>query len=151
MSKHTERHDVTVTPQTGHVAVRQPVTLRLRDGQRDLVHAKARVEGKSLNEMVCDLLDRGLAYDRHQADIFGSIPGFAVARVLMTAAEAAVVKYGADQGLWMYDIENFDRAADAIRRMLEVLRPAPETQEALAQVEEARKQHLRLVKGGSNG
>jgi hypothetical protein len=138
------KRDVNVTPETG----RQPISLRLRPGLRDRVWGVALAENRSLNEMVNVLIERGLDADRHNSLIYGSVPGFAVARALLTAAEAAVVKYGADQGLWLYDLENFDRAAGAIRQTLDTLRPVPETQEALAEVEAARKRHLQLVKHG---
>jgi hypothetical protein len=136
----------TITGQTE--ADRQPISLRLRPGLRDRVWATATIEGKSLNAIVNDLIERGLT---RPDDMFGSLNGYNVARALLAAAEAAVTKYGAEQGLWLYDPENFDRAAAAMRQMLETLRPVPEAQEALAEIEEARKRHLHLVKGGSNG
>jgi hypothetical protein len=141
-----KRRDVTITPETGQIPpyVRQPISLRLRPGLRDRIWGAATREGKSLNEMVNDLLERGLELERRETDVFGSVAGAAVARTLLSSVEAVVAKYGADQGLWLYDPENFDRAVNAIQQVLEILRP--ETQTALAEVEEARKRHLRLVK-----
>jgi hypothetical protein len=129
-------------------AERQPISLRLRAGQRDRVWEIARKEGKSFNEAVCDLVDSGIGADRQLANIFGSAGGFAFARALVTAAEAITGKYGMNQGVWLYDIENFDRAAAAIHHMLDVLRPVPETQEAMVEIEAARQRHLRLVGRG---
>jgi hypothetical protein len=127
--------------------VRQPISLRLRPGLRDRIWAAAAKENKtSLNEMVNDLLERGLDADQRQTETYGSVAGAAVARTLISAVEAVVAKHGADQGLWLYDPENFDRATNAINQVLEILRP--ETQTALAEVEAARKRHLELVKHG---
>jgi hypothetical protein len=128
---------------------RQAISLRLKSGLRDRVWGVALREGKSLNEMVNDLLERGLDADRIKELIAGSVAGFAVARALLAAAEAAVVKYKADGGLWLYDVENFDRAVVAINRVLETLRPVQEVQDAIFTVEAERRRHVQS--GGSHG
>jgi hypothetical protein len=116
---------------------RQPVSFRLRAGLRDQAKEAALREGKSLSEMINDLLERGLDADRPLYDVFGSPAGFAVARALLAQAEAVAVKSGADQGLWLHDVEIFDRVAEAIGRTLETLRPVPEAQAAQAAMTEA--------------
>jgi hypothetical protein len=133
------------------MATKQPISMRLRAGLRDRVWVKATAEGKSLNEMVNDLLERGLEADRQQAQIFGSVAGFNVARALLAAAEASVVKEGGDQGVWLYEPEAFNRASAAIMSMLDMLRPAqeaPSAVAALAEIDRVRKLHDRGARHG---
>jgi hypothetical protein len=143
-----KRQDFTAEPATGHMTLprqepgsteRQPITGRLRPGLRDRMWQQAFAERRSLNTMLNELIERGLAADRAHADIFGSPAGFAVARALIAAAEATATR-GDAGGEWIYDAEKFDRAAAAITQMLTNLRPTPAAQEALDAVAEARRQ-----------
>jgi hypothetical protein len=134
-----ERRDFTADTQTGRARVPQPVSLRFRPGLRDQVHVVAAAEGKSLTEAVNDLIERGLTADQRLADVFGSPAGFAVARALLAAAEAAALQQGADQGRWLLDPEHFSTAAAALCSALDSLRPRPEVQSALAEIERSRK------------
>ena len=58
------------------------ISLRLHAGQRDRIWALANAEGRSLNDMVCDLLDRGMM---RGDEAFGSHQGFTIARALLAA------------------------------------------------------------------
>jgi hypothetical protein len=120
-------------------AKRQPVSVRLEPGLRDAVWGAAMMEGKSLNDMLNVLLKRGLEANRYQAEIFGSAAGFATARALISAAEAATLRHGGDQGFWLHDLEAFRLARGAINRVLDTMEPDPAVREALAVVEESRR------------
>jgi hypothetical protein len=122
---------------------RQPISLRLRPGLRDRVWAAANKEMRSLNDTANTLIERGL--DRPET-VFGSVNGYTVARLLINAADAAVAQYGAQQGQWVCDPKNFDRAVVAINKALELLRPVPEAQaEARAEIAAAQQQYLRMM------
>ena len=94
----------------------QPISLRLHAGQRDRIWGLASIEGRTLNDMVCGLLD--LAMMRADEG-FGSYQGHVVARALLAAAEAAVVRHGADKGMWLYDPGFFELARVAMNQVLE--------------------------------
>ena len=100
---------------------KQSISLRLHAGQRDRIWGLANAEGRSLNDMVCDLLDRGMM---RGDEAFGSHQGFTIARALLSAAEAAVARHGADKGMWLYNPEFFELAKTAMIQILEMLDPA---------------------------
>ena len=112
----------------------QPISLRLHAGQRDRIWGLASIEGRTLNDMVCGLLD--LAMMRADEG-FGSYQGHVVARALLAAAEAAVVRHGADKGMWLYDPGFFELARVAMNQVLDVLDPtgSPELHEHLAELD----------------
>ena len=145
-----ERKDVHVTAGTGHVTraeveqlKRQPVSLRFRSGLRDQVWKVAIEEGKTLNEAVNDLIERGLKADKHLADVFGSTEGAAVARAVIAAIEASMARNDADKGRWLRDPEHFERARQTAIQTLDMLRPEPTVQAALADVVEHRRRSSR--------
>jgi len=112
----------------------QPISLRLHAGQRDRIWGLAQIEGRTLNDMVCGLLD--LAMMRADEG-FGSYQGHVVARALLAAAEAAVARHGADKGMWLYDPGFFQLARAAIDQVLDLLDPTgnPQLHEHLAELD----------------
>jgi hypothetical protein len=76
--------------------------------------------------MMCDLVDRGLEADRHQAEAFGSVRGATVARALLAAAELSAIHDDAIEGRWLDDPVDFSQAVEAMQRVLEGLRPISE-------------------------
>jgi hypothetical protein len=112
----------------------QPISLRLHAGQRDRIWGLANAEGRSLNDMVCNLLDRGMM---RGDEAFGSHSGFTIARALLSAAEAAVARHGADKGISLYDPGFLQLARTAINQVLDVLDPtgSPELHEHLAELD----------------
>jgi len=143
----TTQEEVTMQNETEAqgTPARKPISLRLRPGLSGRVHGAAAAEGRSFNDMFNVLLERGLESERQVTVAFGSPAALAVARALIGAAEAAAVREGADQGLWLYEPVNFQLAVDAMNKMLEAIRPRPEAQEVLDEIAEARK------RGGRRG
>jgi hypothetical protein len=127
---------------------KQQVNVRLRPGVRDRIAGRAMVHGVSQNTVINDLLEAGFNAEKPMTETFGSQATYAVMRACASAAEAVATRQGADRGLWLWDPENFDLAVAAIMRTLETIRPVPAVQEALAEIEAARKRH---AQGGSRG
>ena len=125
----------------------QPISLRLHAGQRDRIWGLADMEGRTLNDMVCSLLDLGMM---RGDESFGSYQGYKLACALFTAAEAAAAKHGADRGMWLYQPDFFQVARAAMNQVLDMIDPAGsvELKEAVVEVEQARKRH---AAGGARG
>jgi hypothetical protein len=133
------RRATTTTEQVEDRALPPKRQLNLRvDGRiYDMVWGVASREGRTMNAAAAELIRRGHDAERELKNVFGSVAGYAVARALLAAAEAAVAKNGADGGMWLHHVDFFDQAATAIVRTLDTLRPG-EVQEALAAVAVAR-------------
>jgi hypothetical protein len=134
----SEKQHVTTAPEIGALPIpdRETVTFRLRKGLRARLRNAAAAEGRTMNEAANSLLEKGLRADQHLAETFGSTAVFALARALMTTAEAAVTPYGGGGGRWIFDSKQFDRAAAAINQLLRTLRPESHLREAIVQLEE---------------
>jgi len=80
------------------------------------------------------LLDLGMM---RADEAFGSYQGHVIARALLSAAEAAVARHGADKGMWLYDPGFFQLARAAMDQVLDMLDPtgSPELHEHLAELD----------------
>jgi hypothetical protein len=129
---------------------KEQVNVRLRPGLRNRIQGKMLASpGSSQNAVINQLIEDGLNAEKPMQLAFGSQAAFHVMRACATAAEAVAARQGADNGLWLWDPENFDLAAAAIMRTLETIRPGSAVPEALAKVEEARQHHAQ--QGASHG
>jgi hypothetical protein len=134
-----EEQQVEEHPEDRVLPPKRQLNLRVDGRIYDMVCGVALREGRTMNAAAAELIRRGHDAERELRNVFGSVAGYAVARALLAAAEAAVAKSHAGEGLWLHNADFFDQAAAAIVRTLDTLRPG-EVQEALAAVEAARRQ-----------
>jgi hypothetical protein len=112
------------------------LNIRVDEDTYDRIIAVVSTEGRTQNGAIAELIRRGYEADLRFGDVFGSVAGFALARALVTAAEAATAGRGADRGRWLQDQEAYETAAAAMTQLLHLLKPGV-LRQAAARIEDA--------------
>jgi hypothetical protein len=133
----TRERDAEQAGATTRAPKRRQLNLRIDEQTYEVIRGIADAQGKTLNAAVIEMTRRLHEADQRLAEVFGSVGGFAMARALVAAAEAAAAAEGAEGGRWVQDAKSYDLAAAAVMQTLQVLRPG-KLRAALARVEAPR-------------